>query len=269
MAGTSTPRTDGDAALGAACGAVDLPDDLAHLLGDLDATELGDLLPPVLGPLQGVLALYPAQYRLGYQDEQGVYRTRWLAPAALRRAVLAEALDLGWLPPGTLTCGIGAAGPWIVQSLHAARQTVQIRWQDRDSETLTVPLPPLVFLGYGTEYFLYATTEGDPTPTTPLCYAPLPNVYPSGRICWGNNHPPACSAATMADAWRLFLSSPFNGDLTGNKSRRFPDDVRWRLHDLATRSRRPARYPLRDLVPMRLPLHAALRQVVQDPTRRW
>ncbi len=110
---------------------------------------------------------------------------------------------------------------------------------------LTVPLPPLVFVGVGLIFHLWALDTDDFQPTAKLYHAPLPNVHADGQICWGSN--PAPNAERIAYAWRLFIAAPFNGDLCSGKSRSYPNDVRVKLRDLAQRKRRT--YPLRDLMP--------------------
>jgi hypothetical protein len=246
--------------MGDMCAALTWREAYAQLLPDQPLEDLGDLLPPVLGPPQALLALYPGQVRLGYRDEQGIAHTRWLSPATLRLAVCQESLSLGWLPAGAVTGGIGPHGPWLLRFLPPGRHTLTLDIPDQPPERITVPLPSLFFGGCGRDCVLWAARGTTWHPHLPLYHAPLPNVSSDGgRICWGANTPPVLSAATLEEAWRLFLAAPFNGDHARGKSRAWPGDVRERLWELARRSRTPAWYPSRDLLPLRITLEEAVR----------
>ena len=119
-----------------------------------------------------------------------------------------------------------------------------------------VPLPGMVFVGQGKDYFLFAVKvqgrDGWPNPDEGLFRVPLPNVYYSagrhreGKICWGTATPPAASARTIWAAFELFFETEFNRDLVGGRSKAEQGDVRVTLRALA--KRRARKYPLGDLV---------------------
>jgi hypothetical protein len=173
-----------------------------------------------------------------------------------------EPLDTGWLPVGTIRAGWTNAGPffavyhapqrWAVQVYTGQRQDSWVvpREQVIDGiQSLTVPLPGLVFFGLGQRYHLWAL-QGDPKPDAGLFWPPVPNLYSStvSAICWGQNRPPTATAQGMRDAWALFLAAYFSFAEVAGRSRAHPKDVRTQLTTL-DRSGAEA-YPLDDLIPM-------------------
>lgn len=151
-------------------------------------------------------------------------------------------LRSGLLPHGTVfynyESGQAALGLYLPAQVH------QVLLQD---ETLDLPWPPLLFIGQGRRYHVFAVKELDSvsSPTTPLFHAPCPNVYPDGSICQGNAPFPTCSPATIRDAFHCFMDeSHFNRDLAQNKCRRSPENVLRLWHELAGE----ANFPLTELV---------------------
>lgn len=218
----------------------------AELLPGVTAQELRNLLPPTVGNLHAVLGLYEGQYRLAYQED-GVYRARWISHLALRQAVLNEFLDFGWMVEGIVGCGAGQAGLWFMRYLSPSRQTITLQGEG-DEQRLTLPFPPLLLVGYGTQYYLWALRTASWSPEAPLYHAPFPNIGSAGQICWGDNVPGPVTAAAMETTWRLFLQSPFNGHWASGKSRAHDEDVRGQLLALGQRAS-ARRYPCRDLIP--------------------
>ncbi|MDT8307649.1 MAG: hypothetical protein RRC07_17075 [Anaerolineae bacterium] len=130
------------------------------------------------------------------------------------------------------------------------------RWQLRTAERIFhVPLPPLVFVGSGNAYQIYAAKWRPQAMPFELFHCPTPNVHPDGAVCQGSAPFPVCASDTIEQALSLFLEgSLFNDDLAGGKCRRFPDDVRklWTQLDGAKR------FPIGELVPVRTALDFAL-----------
>lgn len=161
---------------------------------------------------------------------------------------------------------------WIAPSQHTISVEVDVEKgtgkKDRAARLrkLCVPMPGLVFVGMGTSYALFAV-RGDAAgkdggghggrdklnPKAAAYIAPLPNVYSSGRVCWGANQPPVAGAGSMQRAWELFIGSPFNADLASGKSKSHKEDVRAQLLNLSKEgkvSKEGAdRYPEEDLLP--------------------
>ncbi|MBN2003949.1 MAG: hypothetical protein JXA21_11395 [Anaerolineae bacterium] len=94
-----------------------------------------------------------------------------------------------------------------------------------DVPLMTIPLPGMVFVGNGTGYSIFAVKQRPAEPSERLFHAPLPNVYPEGRICAGSVRFPACSAATIHTAAALFFASGFNSDLSRDKCHSHPGNV--------------------------------------------
>ena len=120
-----------------------------------------------------------------------------------------------------------------------------------------LPLPALVFAGVnsavsteggGTTYYIWALQEEQFHPSAKLWHAPFPNVYPDGRICFGDVRVPEVSWKTIDKSWQLFLESRFTTSMIEGKSGRHSADVREQL--LACQSL--SRYPTDDLQPLRV-----------------
>jgi hypothetical protein len=132
------------------------------------------------------------------------------------------------------------ARPWLVQA---------------GEERLLVPLPPFIFSGRERQYSVYAVKERPADDRAPLYHFPAPNVNGSGLICAGSAPFPECRPESVYDALRLFLEgSRFNNDLSANKCRAFPGNVRelWRKLD------GKRKFPLKELVAMQRPLRELL-----------
>lgn len=172
-------------------------------------------------------------------------------PDDVAHALAGLSFSTGCLPRDTLfyqgggDCRIGIYLPPTVRAL----------WLDGEKMPLHAPLPPLIFVGQGDGYHIYALANWEwPSTATALYRAPFPNVHADGAICRGSVEFPACGAATIHYAAGLFFESKFNKDLANDKSQRYPRDVveLWRV--LAPHP--PAglggseEYPLGDLVAM-------------------
>jgi hypothetical protein len=102
------------------------------------------------------------------------------------------------------------------------------RWQLQTAERIFhVPLPPLVFIGAGDQYSIFAVKCRPRQMPFKLYHCPTPNVHPTGVVCQGSAPFPGCASVTIERALNLFLEgSLFNGDLAANRCRSFPADVR-------------------------------------------
>jgi len=160
------------------------------------------------------------------------------------------ALGSGFLPPNTLF--------W---KQKADKMTLGIyiparRWQVQTGKKhLQVPMPPLVFVGNGGSYSIYAVKKRPLSAQTPLYHVPCPNVFGTGGICHGNTPFPLCSAQNMTKTLTLFWEdSLFNGHLSRGKCKTEPADVRklWRKLD------GKKRFPLSELLPMNKTLRSLI-----------
>jgi hypothetical protein len=123
-------------------------------------------------------------------------------------------------------------------------------WLEGSPEPLRVPLPGLVLLrasaGAAPSYQVYAVKRRPATLSAPLYHAPLPNVFSSGSICWGNV--PLAENTSLAADWQRLLGSPFGNHAVSGKSRQQRGDIRDLLLHLGATHKRT--YPTRDLIPV-------------------
>jgi PRTRC genetic system protein B len=214
---------------------------------------------------EAALVFVKGQYLFRYRDPAGATTVKFISPGSVAAAFAQIRVDSDWLPPNLLRWGMGASGEWVVSFIPpgVSELTFEIdtlNSKELASTILKVPLPGLVFLGYGIHYFVWAVTQ-KPGPTIQTYHAPLPNVDAQGRICFGSNRVPRAATGTLAATWQVFQSAPFTSHLANGKSRRFPEDVRVQLFELARRNRR--HYPTRDL----LPTNRTLEQVIDSALR--
>jgi hypothetical protein len=134
-------------------------------------------------------------------------------------------------------------------------------WLEGSSQPLRVPLPPLILIrsmnGTKPSYALFAVKKRPTSLDVPLFNAPLPNVYNSGSICWGNIRLNVELGSALSADWALLLGSPFGNHSVGGKSRQFHSDIRQQLLTLAQANKRV--YPKKDLIPV----DKSLRQLLE------
>lgn len=204
-----------------------------------------------------------------YYREQDHWLTKCVSPAAVRSAFSQELLDTGWLPPSVRRWGMTPRGDWLVLFVPPAHHQLRLQRTERGGEAseldhrfmeLTLPLPALVFMGFGASYYIWAIQEMELHPNAMTYHAPLPNIDGDGRICLGANNYPTASCEKIGEAWRLFLESPFNDHHADRKSQRYPNDIRSRWMNLKRQAR--CAYPLNDLVPRHRTVEQAVKQVL-------
>ncbi|MBK8379975.1 MAG: hypothetical protein IPL14_19290 [Nitrospira sp.] len=152
------------------------------------------------------------QLLLEYKDGEAVVR-KCISPEAARNAFSSAGIDSDWLPEHVCRYGIGPGGPWLLLRFPPGRYLVPLADPIRLSgggaphTMLAVPMPGLLFLGYGTRYYVWAYKLWKYA-ATKLFKAPLANVYPDGAICFGNVHP------RVATATRLQTAGDYSGIVT-------------------------------------------------------
>lgn len=126
------------------------------------------------------------------------------------------------------------------------------RWQTMaNGQSYSLPLPGMVFMGWGNQYTVYAVKKRPESINAPLYHLPVPNVNGHGRICLGNAPFPTASRETMAAALHLFMEgSQFNHDNSQNRCRSFPENTL----DLWRQLQGKRQFPLTELVATRLRL---------------
>lgn len=125
----------------------------------------------------------------------------------------------GLLPRNTLFHGRNQGQEFVGIYISAKTHVVTV-----NETTLTIPLPPAVFIGCGKRYSIYAAKEY-PKKGGQLYNYPSPNVGGDGRICAGDTPFPTCSPRTIMSAFTLFVESRFNGHYTSQKCKSFPGNV--------------------------------------------
>lgn len=196
------------------------------------------------------LDFYDTAVIMTQTDEAGRITSHPVAVQDVVSACTEVTLASGFLPPHTLF--------WKQQAQTTTLGVyVPARyWQVRtEKKRYQIPMPPLVFVGRGRSYSIYAVKKRPSVPHTPLFHLPAPNVFDTGNICVGNTPFPACSARTLDQALTLFWEgSNFNSHLSQKKCNSYPRDVRqlWRQLD------GKKRFPLSELVPMKKNLHSLM-----------
>ena len=200
--------------------------------------------------------------------EESVYLTRYeecgsgvascyeVDPQSLAAAFAGVAMETGWLPRNTLFYRVADGREEIGVYLPAQRRQMTVVGLDGAATRHDVPLPPLVFVGRGTQYEVYATNAREwPQERERLFHAPLPNVYSDGRICQGGASFPPASPELVYEAVEAFFTRPFNFHLVNRKSQAQPDDVTAMWADAAGGDA----WPLEDLIRT----HKLLRDVME------
>lgn len=177
-------------------------------------------------------ALYflPGQYLFETFGENR-HGLKALSSEQVTRAFRDLRTDTGWIDRRVLRYREATDGNAILSYLLAGVRTITVAFSGDRIETLTVPLPTLILLGKGKDYYLWAAGTSKVTQTTRLAVAPLPNIG-SGKICFGKNDVPETHPSNLPAVWKLIFDTPFNGDHSTGRCRT-EDDVRDLLAKLA------------------------------------
>ena len=109
--------------------------------------------------------------------------------------------DTGFLPPNTLFHS-RASGKEVVAVLLPAQVWRWItKYEDAEWD---LPMPPLIWTGVGTNYYLAAVKDdGWPTAQTAVYNPPTFNIDSQFKICPGSISYPEASPATIYQAWDM------------------------------------------------------------------
>ena len=177
-------------------------------------------------------ALYflPGQYLFETFGEtrQGL---KALSSVQVTRAFRDLQTDTGWIDRRVLRYREATDGNAILSYLPAGLRTITVAFPGDRIATLTLPLPTLILLGKGKDYYLWATSTSKITPSSRLAVAPLPNIG-SGKICFGKNEVPETHPSSLQAIWKLIFDAPFNGDHSTGRCQT-ENDVRDLLAKLA------------------------------------
>lgn len=196
----------------------------------------------------GALYFLPGQY-LFVRRENGREVAKALSSEQIARAFREYRTDTGWVERRILRYREQPEANFLISYEPARIRTIFIEDDKSEVREISVPLPTLVLFGKGREFYLWATKDKTLTPKSCLSLAPLPNLGGDqwqGKICFGKNEVPECSAEMIDRIWNLIFDAPFNADHAGGKCRSESKDVRRLLLDLAERKMR--RFPAKELL---------------------
>lgn len=183
-------------------------------------------------PPDAEAALYflPGQYLFEAFRENG-HGLKALSSVQVTRAFRDLQTDTGWIDRRILRYREATDGNAILSFLPAGSRTITVAFPNDRVEALTLPLPTLILLGKGKDYYLWAAGTSKVTRSTRLAVAPLPNIG-SGKICFGKNEVPETHPSALTTIWKLIFDAPFNGDHSAGRCQT-EDDVRDLLAKLA------------------------------------
>lgn len=199
-----------------------------------------NISPPILSaPPDAAGALYflPGQY-LFKRIENGREIAKALSSEQIARAFRDFQTDTGWLERRILRYREEPDGNSFLSYEPARIRRIFVETDAGEIREIELPLPTLVLLGRGREFYLWAARGNKVTAKTRLALAPLPNVGGEnyqGKICFGKNEVPEARADGVEAVWNLVFKAPFNSHHANGKCRSAPDDVRKLLFDLAKR----------------------------------
>lgn len=188
-------------------------------------------------------------------------------PAQIAEALAAKTrFDTGILNPNTICVRAEGLTRTVVEYRPPQKTAIHI---DGSDAPFRVPLPGLVMIrttmgGDSPKYSIFAVKDRPTTLQMPLFFAPLPNLYADGAVCWGSVKKVSAEAlagADLAEDWQMLLGSLFTSHSVGGKSRSQPQDIRKKLAELDSRKARA--YPKRDLVPCQATLEDALKKYTE------
>ncbi len=114
--------------------------------------------------------------------------------------------------------------------------------------SLRVPLPGAVIVHCHQKLWVYAYKDRLNLDSV-LYQFPLPNISPTGQVCWGNV---SQSSQCIATVWNSFITSKFNQDYDEGKSQAYPYNIVIQLKEIAQSL--DCVYPQQDLIQTSLTL---------------
>jgi len=202
--------------------------------------------------LRATLHFFDESVVLVRYDEAGGRTACPVMLSDVAQALAEVSMGSGLLPANVLFWQRLGGAERIGVYVPPGRWRVTARLEPDVAVEWNVPMPPLLWVGQGRSYRVWALKRR-PTPpdgAQPLWRAPLPNVYDDGPVCAGTVQFPVCGPATIGGALERFFASEFNTHLAGNRSLSHPQSV-W---ELLARLDGRRRFPLSDLVRDRMTL---------------
>ncbi|MEQ1606454.1 MAG: hypothetical protein ABL999_16455 [Pyrinomonadaceae bacterium] len=217
---------------------------------------------PLQAPADASAVLYflPGQYLFADLKESSV-SLKALSSDQVARAFRKVHTDTGWLGKRVLRYREAPEGNAILSYEPAAIRKMIVVFHEKGLVELSVPLPPLILLGKGREYHLWAAASSQISANTNLAIAPLPNVG-SGKICFGKNEIPETHPSTLRDVWKLIFDTPFNADHVSERCLTEPQDVRELLWKLS--ADKAKKYPKSELLLISSTIEDAWETIVEQ-----
>lgn len=214
---------------------------------DIAIAGQGDMFPGQHQKLQARLDLFDESIILTKYVGGNPVTAYEVDPIDLAASFGGQPITTGRLPQGVLhyTRGGNKEDITIVIPAHQRKLTYS---RDEKLNTVTIPLPTLLFRGHRNSYHVWAIKSDWPDANEQLFHAPLSNASGDGHICTGDVPFPLASKETIWEAANLFLDSVFNNHYDGSKSVMFPTDVLLSWESL----RCEEFFPLDDLVPAKI-----------------
>ena len=160
-------------------------------------------------------------------DTTGGVSLHEVSPIDIERSFAPKVqFSTGLILPGTIYYGKSSKEEKCVIVVRKQRREIRIKMAGKQTLTLNVPMPNMVFWGVGRKYSMAAIKDDTPTADSKLYNAPVPNVHAgSNSICQGNSKFPACSISNIRKAETMFWESYFNEDLSNDKSKSYKGSV--------------------------------------------
>ncbi|WP_009630154.1 hypothetical protein [Synechocystis sp. PCC 7509] len=213
--------------------------------------------------IQAQLLFMEGQYL--FVDNQTDRKTyKFLSPSSVKEAFSNLPLSSGFLPANTIQWGMRDACEYLVQYIPPHQQALTLSNAGGDRlVTITIPIPGMLFMGWGLKYWLWSVKDKQLTPESQLFHAPLPNVMETGAICFGTTPFSPCSASNIVKTWDGFWHSPFNDHVVQSKSNKFPKDVRSQLLQLHGKEKKARTYPLSDLISFKQNVSSVIKSIIE------
>lgn len=168
-----------------------------------------------------IISIYPEATILEKVLTDGSHIAHPISPADLAAQLNQIPLSTGLLPPNTLFWR--QAGGMECIAIYVPPR----RWQPIAYERhYALPMPGMVFIGFGTQYTVFAVKRKPKSADAILYHLPVPNVNENGRICRGSVPFPTAGRDTIGAALDLFMEgSEFNHDNSQNRCHSFPENT--------------------------------------------
>ena len=177
-----------------------------------------------------------------WNDETNNLQSKLIAHQDARIAFAKMEDDTGWLPNGVLRVGRNSRGAWVVYV--APPQVINISTDQ--NESLTIPIPMSLFVGWEHRYYLFALRGKTFDVDSAVYRAPYPNVYENGRICWGSHKVPVVTPGNIRRTWQFFFATTFNEHIASRKTKTHSDNALDLLRKLSAARKRI--FPVKELV---------------------